>query len=63
MSNCLKELRIARGLTLRDVAKKVGKTYQAISNYEQGERKISLDTAAGLAKVLDCKVDDLVKKE
>lgn len=62
MSNRLKEIRLAKGLTLREVAEKVGMTYQAIGHYEHGNRKISLDTAVKLAAVLDCKVDDLKKE-
>lgn len=63
MATTIKKLRNAKGLTLKNLSEKVGVTIQCISNYEQGIRKIDLDTAAKIAAALGCTVDDLIEKE
>lgn len=63
MANNIRKLRKQKGMTLKDLAEKVGVTVQCISNYEQGIRKVDLPTAAIIAAALSCTVDDLIEKE
>lgn len=62
-SNNLKEHRIRRNLTQRQLADRVGITRQSISNYENDIRNIDLDILVSLAKILDISTDDLITKE
>lgn len=56
----LKELRIERGLTLRQVAEAVGVTLRAICNYEAGTREPSFDTLRKLCLFYDVTSDYLL---
>ena len=62
MATNIRELRKKRGMTLKELATKVGVTLQCISNYEQGIRGVDLETASKIAAALKCKVDDLISK-
>lgn len=56
----LKQLRKARGLTQKDLAKRVGITQQAIARYEAQERTPSLRVLKRLAKALDVDMVELL---
>lgn len=45
------------GLTQAQLAARVGTTEDAISEYERGERRLSLEMAVKLAHELDCHTD------
>lgn len=45
------------GLTQAQLAARVGTTEDAISEYERGERRLSLETAVKLAHELECHTD------
>lgn len=48
----LKEARISRGMTAKDLAEKIGKTSQAISQYERGENLPSTEVLFNISNVL-----------
>ena len=52
MPNRLRELREARGLTLRDLAERVGTSNQQISHLELGKRQLTMDWMGRVAAVL-----------
>ncbi len=60
----LKELRLAKGLTLKELAEKSGVGYMQIHKIETRKSKpenIALKTAVKLAKALDCRPEDILK--
>ncbi len=52
--------RLKRGYTQKDLAKKVGITYQVILQYEKGTRRISIEKLYSIAKVLSISITDLI---
>ena len=56
----LKELRVERGLTLKQVADAVGLTRNAIANYEADIRDPSLDTLKELCIFFEVSSDYLI---
>ena len=68
--NGLKELRLKRGLSQQELAKKVGISNQSISSYEKGVRKPKIEAWKKLADYFGVSVpylqgryDHLTKKE
>lgn len=68
--NRLRELRLKRGLSQQELAKKVGISNQSISSYEKGVRKPKIEAWKKLADYfgvsvpyLQGKYDHLTKKE
>ena len=57
----LKKARLDAGLKQADVAKMLGITYQAISNYERGVNRVDTDTLQRLCSVYNIKVSDLLR--
>lgn len=55
----LKKLREERGLSQKEIAKKIGVSRETISAYETGRAKPSLDVALKLAKILKVSVEEL----
>ena len=55
----LKEVRKARGLSQRELAKRVGISYQSVSGYENGITYPGLPVARALADVLEVTLDEL----
>lgn len=53
MKNRIQELRKARGMSQRELAKEIGVSFQSISFYERGERKPKLETWIKLARFFD----------
>lgn len=49
----LRKIREREGLTLADVAYRLGVTYQAVQRYEKGRARIALSTALDLCRSLD----------
>lgn len=56
----LKTARIKKGLTQDDAAKRLGITFQALSNYERGVRDPDTTTLKELAKVYNTSADYLL---
>lgn len=54
------EARIKYNLTQEELAEKIGKTSQFISNIETGKRKPSLTTLIELSKILNLSLDYLI---
>jgi transcriptional regulator with XRE-family HTH domain len=53
------ELRRARGWTQERFAEKVGSTVQWVSRIEGGSANLTIETLAGLARILDVEITDL----
>jgi transcriptional regulator with XRE-family HTH domain len=60
MQNRILELRKERGLTLADLAVKVGSTAQQIGRLEKGERRLTTDWMEKIALALDILPEDLM---
>lgn len=58
--NKIKELRIKKGLSQADMAKKIGMQSPQLSKYENGEHTPSLEKVIKIAKVLGVSVGYLV---
>lgn len=58
----IRKMREARGLTLTEFATAMGVTPGAVSHWENGRRKPGIDDLAKMARLLACKVDDLIDK-
>lgn len=56
----LRQARIAKGLTQKDMAASVGLSHQAIQKYENGESRLSLSTLAQLRQQLGIEAADLL---
>lgn len=63
MADNLFILRIGEQKTLREVADKVGITFQTLNYYERGIKEPGLFIAASLAKYYGVTLDDLLNKE
>lgn len=60
----LREMRKAKGLTLKGLAAKSGVNYMKIHQIETGKinpQNIALKTAVKLSAALDCKPEDILK--
>ena len=58
-ANFLRVLRKSRGLTLQQVAEKVGTTNQHVSFHENGRRKLNWDWIQRYANALECHPSDI----
>lgn len=58
--NRLRELRTKSGLTQKDVANIIGKTFQAYSYYENGKREMDMNTLSTLANFYGVTIDYLL---
>ena len=56
----LQIIRVSRGLTQLELAKKCGIDNSTLSLYETGRRRPRLDNAVKLSKVLQCPVEDII---
>jgi putative transcriptional regulator len=59
VTNDIRELRTARGITQADLATKVGVTRQTIIAIEQGRYSPSLEMAFLIARALGTRLDDV----
>ena len=60
MNKRLKEVRLEKKLTIKEVSSKVGVTLSAYAHYEQGIREPSLDVLKKICTVLDVTSDYLL---
>lgn len=60
MNERLKQLRLERGLRLKDVADAMGLTLRAICNYEAGTREPSIATLIKLCDYFEVSADYLI---
>lgn len=56
----LKIMRIRRGMTQIDLAKKIGKSSNTIYFYESGWSAPRMETLERIAKALECDVKDII---
>ena len=63
VSHHLRALREARGLSQGAVAHEAGLSQAALSNYERGQREVTLSTAMRLAAALDVTLCQLIDLE
>lgn len=59
-STFIRDLRIARGITQKELANELNVTQSIISFWETGSKFPSTKNLVGLAKALNCTADDLL---
>ena len=59
IGNNIKQLRIRKGLTQKELAEALFVTYQAVSRWENDDVEPSIDTLNAMTGVLDCTLDEL----
>ncbi len=59
MKNSLKVLRAGRDWTQQDIADRLGVSRQTINAIEKGKYDPALPTAFRLAKLFDCRIEDI----
>lgn len=57
----LKKARLDAGLTQKNVADRLGITYQAISNFERGVNRVDTDTLTNLCQIYGINIADLLR--
>ena len=60
MNNNIRRIRIARNMTQKELAARLGCTDAAVSNYERATRGLEYETLLKISEALDCTVNDLV---
>lgn len=60
MKKDLKTIREEKGMSIEEVAYKLGTTSQTIYNWERGDYKPRAATVLGLAYVLGCKAENII---
>ena len=63
VSDRIRAIRTQRGLSLKDVADKVGLVFQQYHKYETGLLRVSAGLLISLADALDCAVADFIPPE
>jgi transcriptional regulator with XRE-family HTH domain len=63
MMNAIVKLRRKQGLSQAQLAEKLNITQGAVSQWEMGLSKPKSEILPELAKVLDCTIDELFKKD
>ncbi|WP_147056091.1 helix-turn-helix transcriptional regulator [Sporosarcina luteola] len=63
MENLIKEMRTAMGLTQDDLAEKLEVSRQTIISLEKGRYNPSLTLAFKIAKLFNCRIEDVFKPE
>ena len=56
----LKEYRLAKGMTMKQVAEEIGVAECTYCAYEHGTREPNIEKLKKLAKLYDCTIDDLI---
>ncbi len=59
----LRDLRKQAGKTCAEVAKTLGVTRNAVTNYETGIRRISLEQVLALSKLYDVSTEEIIKAQ
>jgi predicted transcriptional regulator len=54
----VKHFRLARGMSLDELGRQIGVTYQQVQKYERGTNRISASTLFRMTKVLDIRMHD-----
>ncbi|MBQ6628563.1 MAG: helix-turn-helix transcriptional regulator [Methanosphaera sp.] len=62
-SNNLKQLRLKKGLTQEELAKRLDKNYTTIGKWEKGIRSPILDDLIKLADIFGITIDKLVRSD
>lgn len=57
--NRLREIRISKGLSQYELAKKLGISQQRLSNYEKGKRKLPVELAIKICRILNVTLEDI----
>lgn len=57
----MRKLRKAKGMTMKDLGEAVGVSQTAIHHYEKGDRDPPIEILVGIADVLGCSLDILVR--
>ena len=58
----IREARLNKRMTMKELAAKVGITESAVHHYENGVRKMSFDTFASICKALDLNPSEVTKR-
>lgn len=58
VTNRMRAIRSSRGMTLQDVADRMGKTRQAVNNQELNPLRLSVQTLMKYASIYGCEVAD-----
>lgn len=61
--NRIKDYRIARGMTTKELGRRIGVSQSTASKYENSKMTITLATAFRLMDVLECTMEDLFPRE
>lgn len=61
LGNIIREARLEKKMTMKELAKRVGVTESAIHHYEMGIRKMTFDTFGDICKVLGLDVLEVTK--
>lgn len=59
-SDRIKELRVAKGFTLKEVSQEIGMSLMAYAHYEHGDREPSVETIKKLCDLFDVPADYLI---
>ena len=59
----IRGIRQAKGLTVNNLAEKIGEDYQKVGRIERGERSITLDYLMKVSKALDTPVEDFFSEK
>ncbi|TAH33132.1 MAG: helix-turn-helix transcriptional regulator [Alphaproteobacteria bacterium] len=59
-TNRIRNLRLARGYSLQDLAEKIGTSKSQVDKLEKGERRLTLDWMRRLADGLACTITDII---
>lgn len=60
MKNNLRELRLRKGKTQKEVGEHLGITEAAYGRWENGQRKLSAEALLALSSYLECTIDDIL---
>lgn len=63
MVNNIRQLRTEKGYSQAALAEKIGVSQQAVTQWETGDAMPRADKLPELARLLGCKVDDLLSKQ
>lgn len=59
----IRNLRTKRGLSMEQLAEKVGVTFSLIGQIERETRPVSINLAVDIAKALGCDIQEILKEE